>query len=175
MNIVTARKSSRIYEVRPVIRVGSWAEVAELIGLKPIAGGTLIAGSGSKKEMGENIVNKTSPQTPILRLFINNHTPADADNINASDYTEMSTLGYAAVTLTPSSWTFTSATPSVGSYPQVTYTFTAGTLVNVYGYYWTRTSSGNLVLAERFSGAPFPIQNTGDAIQITPQFNVGDA
>jgi hypothetical protein len=50
-------------------------------------------------------------------------------------------------------------------YSQQTWTFT-GALGNVYGYYTTRASSGDLVYAERFTDGPYNIVNNGDQIKL---------
>jgi len=155
-----------------LVRIASLSDILRVIGIPGIAGGALEVPSVAEAEMLKNILNITAPQTAVLRLYVNNKTPAETDALDASDYTEMSTLGYASVSLTPGSWVVSGTVPTVAAYPQVTFSFTAGTLVNVYGYYVTRTTSGNIMWAERFSGAPFPIQNTGDAIQITPQITI---
>jgi hypothetical protein len=169
--IIAPRHHKHIVDPGKLVRLASLHEIVR--GLRPgIAGGTLEVPSVSEAVMLKNILNIVAPQTMVLRLFVNNHTPAEGDALNASDYTEMSTLGYASVSLTPGSWVISGTVPTVAAYPQVTFTFTAGSLVNVYGYYVTQTTSGDLMWAERFSGAPFPIQNTGDAIQITPQITL---
>lgn len=119
-------------------------------------------------DVGENkaleaLVNKTAPETLILRLFTSNTTPADGDT--AGTYTEASGSGYASISLTGASW----GAASGGSiaFAQQTFTFT-GALGNVYGYYYTQTTSGVLIASERFSDGPYNIANNGDQIKITP-------
>ena len=108
--------------------------------------------------------NKIStPENLVLRLFTSNTTPAKTDTV--STYTETSGFGYAAVTLTGSSWTTSGANPTTISYPMQTFTFT-GALGMVYGYYLTRVSSADLVIAERFA-SPISIVSNGDSISIT--------
>lgn len=118
---------------------------------------------------GEQIIleaatGKTAPQNLVLRLFTSNTTPAETDT--EATYTEASGNGYAAITLTAANWTTTPGAPTETAYPEQTFTFT-GALGNVYGYYLTQVTSGKLVWAERFTGAPFNIQNNGDQIKIT--------
>lgn len=111
-------------------------------------------------------VNKATPENLILRLFTSNTTPAEADT--AGTYTEASGSGYAAITLTGASWAApVEGAPSSIAYAAQTFTF-SGALGNVYGYYMTRASSARIALAERFSNGPYNIQNSGDAIVITP-------
>lgn len=111
------------------------------------------------------LVNKSSPENLVLRLFTNNKTPAEADAVG--DYTEATGSGYASITLTGASWTVTPGAPSSAAYAQQTFTFT-GALGNVYGYYLTRLTTGDLVYAERFSDGPYNIANNGDQIKVTP-------
>jgi hypothetical protein len=118
--------------------------------------------------MLEALVNKTAPQTLILKLFKNNYTPVEGDTEAA--YTEADFTGYASVSLTPATWVTTAGAPSDVTYPEQTFTSSANQMLqNVYGYYLVQTTSGKLVAAERFSNGPFPIQNNGDAIKVTPK------
>src|SRR5687768_10807464 len=121
-------------------------------------------------DVGENlalemITNKTAAQNLVLRLYTNNVTPGESDT--AGTYTEASGGGYSAITLTGSSW----GAASAGSiaYAQQTFTFSSvpGT-ATMYGYFVTQATSGTLLYAERFTGAPFTIANAGDQVKITP-------
>jgi hypothetical protein len=112
----------------------------------------------------ENFINKTAPENLVLRLYSDNQTPAKTDVVG--DYTEVSGNGYLAVTLTPNNFVMTPGDPSSAAYPQVTFAFT-GAAGNVYGYYVTRASTGDLMFANRFSNAPINIANNGDEIRIT--------
>jgi hypothetical protein len=51
------------------------------------------------------------------------------------------------------------------------WTFT-GALGNVYGYYITDAAETTLLWAERFTGAPFNVQNNGDTITVTLQLTL---
>jgi hypothetical protein len=119
---------------------------------------------GENKSL-ENIVNKTAPENLVLRLYTSNTTPGESDT--AGTYTEASGGGYAAITLTGSSWG-AAASGSI-AYAQQTFTFSSvpGT-ATMYGYFMTEATSGVLKYAERFTGAPFTIANAGDQIKITP-------
>lgn len=115
------------------------------------------------------LVNKASPENLILRLFKSNTTPSETDT--AGTFTEATFTGYSAITLTGSSW----SAPVTGAPTSITYgsqqTFTAsagGQSDNIYGYYMTRATTGDLVWAERDGAAPFAIVNNGDNIKITP-------
>lgn len=113
------------------------------------------------------LVNKvTTTRDLIYRLFATNVTPAETDT--AGTYTEAAGGGYAAKTLTGASWTVTGGAPTSASYAQQTWTFTGALTTNptVYGYYVTRATDADLVLAETFSS--FTPANNGDQILLTP-------
>lgn len=117
-----------------------------------------------------NVVNKAAAENLILKLYSNNITPSESDT--DSTFTEVTGYGYSAVTLIGATWnTPTEGDPSFTTYPKQTFTFT-GAFGNVYGYYMVQATSGDLVYAERFIGAPFDIQNNGDKIEITPKIEL---
>jgi hypothetical protein len=113
------------------------------------------------------LVNKTSPENLVYRLFATNVTPAETDT--AASYTEAAGGGYAAITMTGASWTVVGGAPSTAAYAQQTYTFTGVLTTNttIYGYYVTQATSGTLVLAETFTS--FTPAANGDNIKLTPQ------
>lgn len=114
------------------------------------------------------LVAKTAGQNLILKLFKNDYTPIETTleaNLTVADFT-----GYADQTLTAANWTLTEGAPSDVTYPQCTFTSTAGSQNQpVYGYYLVQVTSGKLVWAERFTDAPYTIVNNGDAIKVTPK------
>lgn len=114
------------------------------------------------------LVNKDGlTENLVYRLYTNDITPAETDV--AGTYTEASGGGYAAKTLTGSSWTVTPGAPSTAVYAQQAWTFTgalSGSAV-VYGYFATRASSADLILAERLSTS-YPPATNGDELRITP-------
>jgi hypothetical protein len=119
------------------------------------------------------LLNHTAGQNLVLKLYQNNITPADADT--AATYTEATFTGYANLTLTGASWTVSPGAPGVASYAQQTFTSSADQAAqNIYGYFLTQLGSGTLVYAERFTGAPFVIQNNGDSIKVTPRVTCKD-
>ena len=130
---------------------------------------TLLVPNVGEARMLKAVVNHTVPQDLVLKLFTNNVTPGETDT--AGTYTEASGNGYAAITLTGSSWTITEGAPSDASYAQQTFTFT-GNLGNVYGYFIVQASSGILLWAEKFSDGPYNIVNNGDQIKITPKITL---
>lgn len=113
----------------------------------------------------------TNLTTLNLRLYQNNITPAETDT--AATYTEATFTGYAAVTAMPTgSWTVVEGAPTRASYPQQTFSSSAGSQnQSIYGYYMTRTTNGRIALAERFTDGPYVIVNNGDQIRVTPQID----
>lgn len=125
--------------------------------------------NNSEVYMLEYILNKTAPQNLDIRLFTNNITPTETDV--AATYTEAAGGGYALIQLTAGSWTIVAGAPSLATHTQVTWTFT-GAVGNIYGYYITRRTTGELMWAERFNNGPYNIQNNGDEIRITPRLSL---
>ena len=116
----------------------------------------------------EALVNKTAPQTLMLRLYSNDYTCVEGST--HTNFTEVSGGGYAAISLTPGTWNAaTLGDPTYITYPEQTFTFTSVPgIATVYGYFLTQTSSGTLVWAERFATL-ITIVNAGDAIKLTPR------
>ena len=117
------------------------------------------------------IVGKTAAENLKLQLYQNNVTPAETDV--ASTYTVATFTGYADITLTAASWTITEGAPSNAAYAQQTFTSSAAqTAQSIYGYYFTRVTSGRIAWSERFPSGPYSIANNGDNIKITPAFTL---
>jgi hypothetical protein len=119
-----------------------------------------------------NAVKKQAGEDVDIRLYSNDITPA-ATNTEAT-FTEVSGGGYAAQSLTASSWGITGTNPTTASYGStISFTFTGAPTTNsgyVYGYYATArsgTNAGKLLWADRFTNAPIIIANNGDEIRIT--------
>lgn len=114
----------------------------------------------------EFALGKSTPGDQTLKLYVNNYTPVDGSV--AGSFTEMSTHGYAAKTLTKASWTVAQAGGvATGTYAAQTWTFTAAAVVTVYGYYIVDSTTGILLWAELFNSGK-AIQYAGDQIVITP-------
>lgn len=106
----------------------------------------------------------TTTRNLICNLFKSNTTPGDTDVVGT--YTAATFTGYAPATLTGATWTAANPTVYTGG---VTFTLSADIATeNIYGYYLTRTTDADLVLAERFSDAPNAMTNNGDNIKVTP-------
>ncbi len=128
----------------------------------------LILPSASEATMLKFALGVLVPGDQTLKLFVNNYTPDDTTV--AASLTEMSTLGYAAKTLTKTNWNAAAGAtgqPASGSYATQTWTFTAGAAVTVYGYFVIDSTTGLLLWVESFA-VPKTVQNNGDQIIITP-------
>lgn len=133
-----------------------------------LIGMTLVVPNAGEVVALKAFLNHTASESPKLKLFKSNTTPAETDT--AGTYTEADFTGYAAVTLTGSSWTVTGGAPTSGSYAQQTFTSSADQATqSIYGYFVVMATAGTLMWAERFALAPYSIANNGDNIQVTPQ------
>lgn len=95
-----------------------------------------------------------TPQVPwTLRLYSNDVTPSNGNTF--ASFVEVVGGGYARFTLTAANWSATPGSPSVIQHPSHTFTFT-GSIGFTYGYYIV-DSTDQVVLAERFPGAPISI------------------
>lgn len=112
------------------------------------------------------VTNSAVPEDLDIRLFTNDFVPTEADVVG--NYIEASLGGYALIQLNSTLWVVTPGEPSIAEHPQVTWTFT-GAVGNVYGYYVTRRTTGDLVWAERFTNGPYNVQNNNDQIRVTPR------
>lgn len=116
--------------------------------------------------LANNWLNKVPPQDQTLILFKNNITPAETDV--AGTYTQADFTGYANVGLVGADWTVTPGAPTVAAAPAKVFTATAAIAQSIYGYMMKQAASGIIMVAERFSAAPFNIANNGDSITVTP-------
>lgn len=129
---------------------------------------TIVIPSAAEKTCADFMLGVTTPGNQTLKLFVGNVTPDDT--FTEASFTEMSSLGYAAKSLTKTTWVTTagsSGQPASSAYPQQTWTFTSGTPVTVYGYYVIDSTTGKLLWCELFP-SPKVVQNTGDQIIMTP-------
>lgn len=122
---------------------------------------TLIVSNIGETTMLESIFKTASPEAFKLKLFTNDYSPVEGTV--AGDLTEATGAGYAEIALTRASFTVSGDT---ASYAQQTFTFT-GAEPTIYGYYIVETSSGKLILSERFSDAPYAIPTGGGTVKIT--------
>lgn len=132
---------------------------------------TLLVPNNGEGDALAAIVGKAAAENLKLRLYQNNITPAETDT--AATYTVATFTGYADITLTAASWTVTEGAPSDASYAQQTFTSSADqSSQSIYGYYFTRVTSGRIAWAERFPAGPYAIANNGDNIKVTPKFTL---
>jgi hypothetical protein len=114
-------------------------------------------------------VNKDAPEDLVLKLFKSDTTPAESDT--AATFTESDWTGYSSSSLTGASWNATPGDPSQVDYAQQIFTSSADQAVQQnYGYFLVRTTGTELMWAERFTDGPYPIENDGDQIKVTPIF-----
>jgi hypothetical protein len=107
-----------------------------------------------------------------IKLYQNDVTPSGSNS--AGDFTEASFIGYVNQLL--STWTITPGEVPKAQHTEITFEASADQPAqNIYGYYIVRTTTGDLILARRFVGAPYSIQVLGDAIAVTPILSAKDA
>lgn len=129
---------------------------------------TLLVANLGEVAVLEYLVNKNGgTENLIYRLFTNNITPSETDT--AGTYTEATGGGYAAKTLTGSSWTITPGAPSSAAYARQDWVFSGPLTTNpdIYGYFVTRASTGDLMLAERAVSIATP--DAGSEYRVVPQ------
>lgn len=132
---------------------------------------TLLVPNNGESDLLSFGLNKSAPENGVLRLYQNDITPSETDT--AASYTEATFTGYAAVTLTGASWTIVEGAPSEASYAQQAFVSSADqTLQAIYGYFVTRITSGRIAWAERFSAAPYNIENNNDTINVTSKITL---
>lgn len=132
----------------------------------------LVVPNASEVIMLNYILNIDAPENLSIRLYANNVIPDE--NSTVATFTEVANgLGYTTggISLTPGSWSVISGNPSQAEHTEVTWTF-SGAAGNIYGYYVTRDTGGELMWAERFTNGPFNITTNGDEIKITPRLTL---
>jgi hypothetical protein len=129
----------------------------------------IIVPNVGEEKLARRMVGLDTNGNLTLKLYVNDVTPGDSDT--AGTYTEMSTQGYAAKTLTAGSWTVLATSAALALYAEQTWTFDGtGGSTTVYGYFVVE-AGGVLLWAERF-GAPITIVDNGDDIAVTPLLTV---
>lgn len=132
----------------------------------------LVVPNASEVIMLNYILNIDAPENLSIRLYANNVIPDE--NSTIATFVEVANgLGYTngGISLSPGSWSVISGNPSQAEHIEVTWTFT-GAAGNIYGYYVTRDTGGELLWAERFTNGPFNITTNGDEIKITPRLTL---
>jgi len=115
-------------------------------------------------------LNKAAVENQKLKLYTNDKSPAEGDV--AGDYTEAAGSGYAEKAIAGANWTVANAGGvTTAEYAEQEFTF-SGALGNVYGYFIVGATSGILLWAERFAGAPFDVKGATTPIKITPKITL---
>jgi len=125
--------------------------------------------ASSLKNLSKQIAELLEGAT--LHLYKNNHTPANADALDASDYVEADFPGYSSQSL--DSWPFPSLDGSNRASSALSpIVFTAGAIVtpqDVYGIY-VLDVDGDLAYAELDPGGPRTFNTAGQTESYTPVF-----
>lgn len=130
---------------------------------------TLLAPNNSEVVLLRYMLNHTVATDVELRLYSNNHTPAESDVLG--NYTQSSAAGYTAVSLPGTGWTVsTSLGTTTGQHADQVFSYT--TSDTIYGYYVTNDAATQLLWSERFSSAPFSVPSGGGTITITPKIEL---
>jgi hypothetical protein len=132
---------------------------------------TVLVPDGGEVIALEYLVNKNGQTEDLVyRLYSNNITPSETDVVGA--FTEAAGGGYAAKPLTGANWVIVSGNPAVASYARQDWVFSGPltTNPNIYGYYVTRLSTGDLVYAEKAAAVATPT-NSGDEYRVVPRIS----
>lgn len=129
----------------------------------------LLASDAGEVVLLQYMLNNVSPTDVEMKLYSNNHTPAESDILGT--YTESAIAGYTAVSLPGAGWTVsTSLGTTTGEFAEQTFSFT--TSATIYGYYVVNDAADALLWAERFTGSPFNVPGGGGTIAVTPQITL---
>jgi len=138
----------------------------------------VVSNSGEKLLL-DAAVGKVAAGNLKLKLFKSDTTPSHSDT--PATFTEADFTGYAAITLTTTSWNAGVAGTGTGTalankasidYAQQTFTMgTPGTTNTVYGYFVTDNAGTTLLGAERFAASQ-SMALAGDSIKITPKLTL---
>lgn len=129
----------------------------------------LVVPSPSEVYMLQYILNVANPQDLVIRLYSNNVIPDESSTL--ATFIEVAGGGYTSSNLAPGSWSIIAGNPSQAEHTEIVWVFT-GAVGPVYGYYVTRSGTGELMWAERFTNGPFNINTNGDEIRITPRLTL---
>ena len=129
----------------------------------------LVIPNASEVKLLNNLLNISAPTNTILHLYSKNLTPSSTTVIG--DVTETASGGYAAITLTSSSWTVATSGGGITTASYAEQTFNITTSATIYGYYITNLA-GDLLWLERFTAAPFQLPGSGGQVLITSQLSL---
>jgi len=129
----------------------------------------LVIPNVSEVTLLNNMLNVATPTNTILHLYSNNLTPSSTTVVG--DVTEVTSGGYAAITLTSLSWTVATSGGGITTASYAEQTFNITTSATVYGYYITNVA-GDLLWLERFTAAPLQLPGSGGQVLITSQVSL---
>jgi hypothetical protein len=129
----------------------------------------LVIPNVSEVTLLNNMLNVATPTNTILHLYSNNLTPSSTTVVG--DVTEVTSGGYAAITLSSLSWTVATSGGGITTASYAEQTFNITTSATVYGYYITNVA-GDLLWLERFTAAPFQLPGSGGQVLITSQVSL---
>jgi hypothetical protein len=147
----------------------------------------LVVPNEGELELLKNLVGSTAGGTLedwTLKLFRADYTPVVGST--GTDFTEANFSGYAAKTLTRTSWGAPSSVSPSGTwvaaaavaesvYAAQTFTMNGGATGNtIYGYYIVGASSGKVIAAEKFDTARVLAANSTDSLTVTPKFGLSN-
>lgn len=117
-------------------------------------------------------LNYSAATNVRVHLYTNDFDP-DVDS-ELADYEESEADGYAAQSLTGTTWVIELGDPqgADASYPERT--FALEEAETVYGYFVTDSTDALYLGAERFEGGPFVVPMAGGDIKVTPQFSLNN-
>ena len=128
--------------------------------------GIVVPDTYGEIRMLQCILGIGEPTDNVMKLYSLPTTDPD-DSTTLGALTQVTTAGYAAITLSMTGWTVgQSAGITTAQYSEQTFSFSAG--ASVYGYYVVN-GSNELLWLEKFSGAPFVIPDGGGTISLTPR------
>ena len=104
----------------------------------------------------------------MLRLFVNDHTPTDDDNVG--NYVEASFPGYSPISCKFDDWIVSGL---VLTYPQQLFTLSTDLESRVPVYGWFMSRGGEFVMGHRDAKAPHMLINRNSIIKV-PNVTIGD-
>jgi len=117
----------------------------------------------------QDAITLTLLNNATLRLYQNNHTPDDADDV--TDYTEATFPSYAGIPL--AAWSAAALNASNKAETELpVQVFTAGVVItpqDIYGIYVTYDVDGSLLYAEEDASGPITISSTGQSYGYLPR------
>lgn len=120
----------------------------------------------------------TIPLVELAELGLYTNDLALSKGFDPSLLTEATFSGYTRLTLILGNWTTPPVIDSDGNassyYPQQTFTKSGVTgNATIFGYFFGRISTHEILFAQRFDDGPFAMTADGSFIRVTPRYAVG--